>query len=592
MTLTRRRLLGGGATLAAAAAAAAVSIGEAEPAAAACTIAPAATPESVVMSRLSFGPTPTAVSAFRALGKTDDERYTAWVRRQLNPAGIPDAACDNRLATTQLKIRYNGVSEVRPLDLIKPDITVQYLWASRVKPRTLAWEERMRPYDEVRAATWIRAVYSERQLFEVLVDFWHNHFNVKATSDQRIAATWPIYDRIMRTHALGNFTSFVTAVAQSTAMMYYLDNASNRVSGGEGGNENFARELFELHTLGSDNYLKFYDQRSQIGTVSWGDETFVRGYIDDDVYEASYALTGWTVADGHWERQQLDDGSFYFDVSWHQPGGKRVLAANFDEIIENKASPIQEGYEVIRRVTRHLGTARTLCTKLVRRFVADDPPQALIDQAVNVWMANRDAPDQIKRVLEVILLSSACKTTFGQKVRRPLDAIWAYLRATGANLPSDQASVAGDASRGGYWGSLFYGADQSGHRLFGWDTPTGHPDTAAYWANTNGLLARWNMPYNVTQSWGGSVAIDVVAQTPAGATCEQLVDYWVARLIGFPVAAAVRKALVDFIAQGGPSNQPPWPLSAAPDYGDPEAIKDRIRALVQLIAASPEFSLC
>lgn len=590
MTLTRRRLLGGGATLAAAAAAAAAAIGDAEPAAA-CAVVPQAGPEAVAMNRLSFGPTPAAVAAYRALDSNESKRYAAWVNRQLNPAAIPDPLCDQRLAATRLKIRYTGVSEARPLDLIKPDVTTQSLWASRVRPRTLAWEERMRPYDEVRVATWIRAVYSERQLFEVLVDFWHNHFNVKASSDQRIAATWPIYDRIIRTHALGNFNAFVVAVAQSVAMMYYLDNVSNRVSGGEGGNENFARELFELHTLGSDNYLKFYDQRSQIGTVSWGDETFVRGYIDDDVYEASYALTGWTIADGHWDRPELNDGSFYFDVDWHQPGGKRVLAANFDQIIENKANPLQEGYEVIRRVSRHLGTARHLCTKLVRRFIADDPPQVVVDAAVQTWMANRDAPDQIKRVLETILLSGECRSTYGQKVRRPLEAAWGYLRATGANLPTDVADVNGDGSKGGYWGGLLYSADLSGHRLFGWDTPTGHPDKAAYWANTTGMLARWNMPYTITQSWGGGAAIDVVAQTPAGATCQQIVDFWVGRLIGFPVAPWVRKALVEFLAQGGSATQPPQPLPGVPDWGDPEAVKDRIRALVQLVAASPEFSL-
>jgi len=588
MTLTRRRLLGGGATLAAATVDALV---RPEPAEAACMVTPVVTPEAVAMSRLSFGPSPAAVAAFRALPGTDDERYTSWVRQQLDPARIPDAACDQRLEATRLKIRYGTVNEVRPLALIRPDVAVQALWSTRVVPRSLPWEERMRPYDEVRVATWIRAVYSQRQLFEVLVDFWHNHFNVKASADPRCAATWPIYDRLIRANALGNFSAFVTAVAQSPAMMYYLDNASNRVSGGEGGNENFARELFELHTLGSDNYLKFYDRRSQIGTVSWGDETFVRGYIDDDVYEASFAFTGWTIADGHWERPALNDGSFLFDLSWHQGGGKRVLIRDLDDIIESRANPIQEGHEVIRRLTRHPGTARNLCAKLARRFVADDPPEELVDAAVEVWMANRDAPDQIKRVLEHILLSDACRRTFGEKVRRPLEAIWAYLRATGADLPSDVTAIDGDATQGGFWSGLFWGADQSGHRLFGWDTPTGHPDRASFWVNTNSLLTRWNMTYNVVQPWGGNVAVDVVAQTPAGASCTQIVDFWLGRMVGFAVAPWVRAALVDFVSQGGDPAQPPRPLRSAPDWNDPAAIGDRIRALVQLIAASPEFSL-
>lgn len=595
MLVTRRSFMGGGVALAAGAAAAAadLALSRPQPALAACGYVPPASAEIVAMSRLSFGPRAEDVAAYRALGATDGARYTAWVRRQLAPAGIDDSACEQRIAATRLKISYSGVNEARPLSLLGAGIAQLWPLASG---SGIDWNERQRPYNEVRVASWIRAVYSKRQLFEVLVDFWHNHFNVKASSDQRIAATWPIYDRdVIRANALGNFRSFVEAVGKSVAMMYYLDNVSNKAAGGEGGNENYARELFELHTLGSDNYLKFYSDRAQIETITYNGKVYPQGYIDYDVYNASRCLTGWTIANG--QNGRPNSGAFFYEASWHDTYEKTVLAprplpgyAPAPNIPFNQPA-LKDGKDLFDLLCYHPGTARTICTKLCRRLIADNPPQEAIDAAVSVWMANQTAPDQIAKVVESILLSDACQATYGAKIRRPLEAIWAYLRAVGAELPSDVADVAGDTSKGDYWGSIFYGADQSGHRLFGWDTPTGHPDLAAYWANTNGMLVRWNLLYNLTQSWGGNVQIDVAGQTPAGASCTAIVDYWVDRLCGFTPSAATRSALISFLAQGSDPFAPPQPLSGAPDWGDPLAVQERITATVQLLAMSPDFHL-
>ncbi|GAB4436787.1 MAG: DUF1800 domain-containing protein [Chloroflexi bacterium OHK40] len=593
MTLTRRRLLGSGAALAAAATVAQTIVGEAEPAMAACAIVPQASPLIVAMHRLSNGPSPSDVAAFNALGSTDDERYERWVEQQLNPSTIDDSACESRIASTQLKIRYDSVNEVRPLQLLYA--SDEQLWARANSGMDMAYAERMRPYDEVRVATWIRAVYSRRQLFEVLVDFWHNHFNVKASSDQNIAATWPFYDQIIRAHALGNFRTFTRAVGRSVAMMYYLDNVSNRAAGGEGGNENYARELFELHTLGSDHYLKFYNDRGQIETITVGGQVYPVGYIDDDIYEASRCLTGWTIANGRDGRPNT--GAFYYKADWHDTYPKTVLAPRVmagvapAPNIPARQPDMKDGEDVFSLVCYHPGTARHVCTKLVRRLIADDPPQRVVDAAVEVWLANREAPDQLKQVIRTILLAPECRATFGAKMRRPLDVLWAYLRATGAELPSDVEQVGGDTSRGGYWASLFYTADQTGHRLFGWDTPTGHPDVASYWANTNGMLTRWNCIYNLTQSWGGNVQIDLIGQTNLGASCAAIVDAWTARLCGYALQPSVRSALIAFLAQGGDTNAPPQPLRGAPDWGAAEALHDRVRAMVHLLAMTPEYSL-
>jgi len=592
MTLTRRQLFGSGAALAASAVAAQTLLSAPEPALAACQALPPASPTSVAMNRLSNGMRARDLAAFNALGATPDERYERWVEQQLDPAAIDDSECEQRIAATRLKIRYGTVNQVRPLDLL--GASTEQLW-TRVSDSMLAWEERIRPYNEVRVATWIRAVYSRRQLFEVLVDFWHNHFNVRATSEGNIAATWPVYDRLIRTHALGNFRTFTEEVGKSTAMMLYLDNASNRAAGGEGGNENYARELFELHTLGSDNYLKFYDNRGLIEPVSYGEERFPRGYIDDDVYEASRCFTGWTIANGRDGRPNT--GEFVFKSDWHDTYPKTVLAVRPMEgiapapNIAPRQAGLADGQQVFDLVCFHPGTARHLCTRLARRLIADDPPRRVIDAAVEVWMANRRAPDQIRQVLRTILLAPECRTTYGAKMRRPLEAIWAYLRATEAQLPSDEESVGGDATRGGYWGSLFYNADLTGHRLFGWDTPTGHPDTASYWANTNALLVRWNNYYNMAQSWGGNVQIDIIGQTNLNEPCAQIVERWANRLCGFPIASWIQRDLATFLAFGGDVNAPPRPTSRAPDWGAIEGVHDRVRAMVHLLAMSPDFNL-
>jgi uncharacterized protein (DUF1800 family) len=595
MTLTRRSLLGSGAALATAAAVANTIAAEPRVALAdsTCQILPAASPGVVAMSRLSNGVSARDLAAFNALGATPDERYERWVDQQLNPGAIDDGECEARIAAARLKIRYGAVNEARPLQLL--DAPIEQLWPRASGSATPEYSERMRPYDEVRVATWIRAVHSRRQLFEVLVDFWHNHFNVKPSSDSAIAATFPLYDRIIRAHALGNFRTFVRDVGRSAAMMHYLDNVSNRSAGGEGGNENYARELFELHTLGSDNYLKFYNDRGQIEAISVDGQSYPAGYIDDDVYEASRCLTGWTIANGRDGRPNT--GAFFYKPDWHDTYPKTVLAPRVMEgvapapNIPARQADMKDGEDLFSLVCYHPGTARHLCTKLARRLIADEPPQRVVDEAVAIWLANREQPDQLLKVIRAILLAPECRGTFGGKMRRPLDAIWAYLRATGAELPVDEAAPGGDATKGGYWSSLFYTADQTGHRLFGWDTPTGHPDLASYWANTNGMLTRWNSFYTLTQSWGGNLRVDIIGQTNMGASCNAIVDSWIARLCGFEVMPWVRRDLVSFLAQGGDAGAPPRPRSGAPDWGSAEAVQDRVRAMVQLLAMAPEFNL-
>lgn len=599
MAVSRRGFLASAATLGAAIPAA--SLFDPIPVAgAAPQLAGTAPPlAQIALNRMGFGPRKGDVAAFNALGASDSARLAAYVEQQLNPAAIDDSACDARLAAARLKIQYDANTdpdpaksyparnEAAPLGTLSQTIAELWPRARGVAPYQ-PWSERVRPFEEVRVATWLRATYSRRQLNELLVDFWHNHFNVNAYADATIAATFPLYDRIMRANCLGNFRAMLEEVAKSVAMQYYLDNVSNKAGGGEGGNENYARELFELHTLGSDNYLKFYDDRGSVGTITYNGQTYVRGYIDRDVYEAARCLSGWTLNNGHWEHPNPDDGTFLFYNDWHDNALKIVLGVNFPY---NQG--INDGKQVFDLLCAHPGTARHICGKLCRRLIGDEPPGSVVEAAVATWMNNIAAPDQIKRVVRTILLSDAFATTWGKKVKRPFELVVSYLRATGAELPIDE--LLPNPNDGDYWGSLLWLYGAAGHRLFEWPTPTGFPDVASYWANTNGMLWRWNLPYLITQPWGGNVALDLRAQTDAdvpGGSCIQIVDSWIGKLCGFSITPAVRTALIDFLAQkalGGDPAQPPRPMNGEPNNS--QIISERIAATVQLLAMSPDFQV-
>jgi hypothetical protein len=130
----------------------------------------------------------------------------------------------------------------------------------------------------------------------------------------------------------------------------------------------------------------------------------------------------------------------------------------------------------------------------------------------------------------------------------------------------------------------------TGHRLFEWPTPTGYPDRTDYWSNTNSLLRRWNLPFVLTQSWGGNIQIDFAGQTNLTATCTQIVDFWIDRLCGYAVDPLVRAELIAFMAQAGSGDAPPKPLAGAPDWNKASGVIERLKAMVHLLAMSPDFS--
>lgn len=505
-----------------------------------------------VLNKCAYGPRPGDVAAFNALGSNDDSRLLAWLNRQLNPDSIPDTVCTNRITA-------GGYTT-----LTKP---LSQLWADHVRGGQNSGVERSYPCDEAACIKLIRAVYSERQLYEVMVDFWHNHFNVQGW-EYGIAPVFMHYDRDVmrgrnssnRLHAIGNFRALLEEVAKAPAMLIYLDNKSSR---GIGFNENFARELCELHTLGAENYYG----TATAGTIPrYGFDSpwpgLPKGYSDFYVYEAARCLTGWTMRDAHWEfpnQPAYDTGEFLYFAGWHDRAGKNFLAADWDELIEADGLAMADGRFVFDKLASHPGTAKHLCRKLCQRFISDDPPQALIESAAALWQSNWQAPDQITQVLRHILSSDAFKTTWTAKAKRPWEAIMHAMRATSTELtPKPRTSTWNSYSE------LTSRLQQTGHGPFNWPTPDGYPDHARKWQAVSPLSQTWRFLSRLPELRvpGGDensatayfqriqqVTAGAFPSGAAGTTAGAVVDFWINRIYGYMIEPERRQEVILFLGQ-------------------------------------------
>lgn len=541
-----------------------------------------------VFNKCAYGPRPGGVAAFNALGANDDARLAAWVDLQLDPDTLADAACDSRIAAA---------------NYATDGLTLAQLWSGYVRGAQSGGVERYWPCDEAACLKLLRAVYSERQLYEVMIDFWHNHFNVTGW-DFSIAPVFMHYDRdvIRGTHpgsgkryALGNFRALLEEVAKAPAMLMFLDNKSSR---GASYNENFARELCELHTLGAAHYYPTIDPNE----VPRDGSGAPLGYCDNDVYEAARALTGWTMRDDHWEFPDLpeyDTGEFLYHAPWHDKAGKYFMGYY---ILANRPA-MADGRTVFDRLCQHIGTARNLCRKLCRRFISDSPPEDLVESAAQIWKAQWQAPDQIAQVMRHILNSSAFKTTWGEKTKRPWEALMQAFRATSADITPKP--------RTGTWNSyseltsLF---QQTGHGPFRWPTPDGYPDHSRKWQAVSPLSQTWRVLSRLPELRipGGDenspsayfLRIEEVSRaqfpTPALATAGAVVDFWISRLHGYPILPARRDEIVCFLGQKTDPAQAAAVQLTWNNAWNSGALSGhytlaRLRAAVALVAMCPEF---
>jgi hypothetical protein len=326
---------------------------------------------------------------------------------------------------------------------------------------------------ELQQAKVLRAIYSEHQLEEVMTDFWFNHFNVFLNKDQDQYFVTTYERDVIRPNALGKFRDLLGAVAKSPAMLFYLDNwlsigPSSQASGVKPGqppkpgsrglNENYGRELMELHTLGVDG-----------------------GYTQGDVTEVARVFTGWTI-------QPLDQGwGFMFDPKRHDPGPKLVLGKHVAE------NGVNEGLQVLDMLSKNPATAKFISTKLARRFVADDPPPALVKQMAQTFL---DSDGDIKEVLRAMFRSKEfwSTTVYRKKVKTPLEFVASAIRATGTQVQNPMPVV--------------QALNKMGMPLYQMQPPTGYSTKAETWMNSDALLERLNFSVSLTGGNMGGVNFD------------------------------------------------------------------------------------
>ena len=629
-----------------------------------------------VLNRLGFGARPGDVEKVKKIG------IDKYIEQQLNPASIDDAVAENKvkgleifsMSTAELFEKYpnpgallrqlNGGkkaqadAQAKAGDKAGNQQDTAAVTADQQRERRQELNELYRKYDlrpagqilpQIVANRVLRAVYSERQLQEVMVDFWQNHFNVFSGKN---AVRWyiPSYERdVLRKNALGNFKDLLTATAMHPAMLFYLDNfqsvspnapapggnraANNQAlaerimrNGGQipprmrdrmrqrgitdeqidqrlrqirdnpqpkqakkqerGINENYARELMELHTLGVDG-----------------------GYTQKDIIEVAKAFTGWTIADptgyrkaaareitGQEDRKldrlqrmpgiadDLESGQFYFNDRWHEKGPKYVLGQKIDE------GGIKDGLKVLDILVNSQATAKFIAKELCVKFVSDNPSDALVGRVADAF--HRSGGD-IKTTLRTIFTDKEffAPENYRAKIKTPFELAVSSIRALGADTNGSPAMLAM--------------LNKLGEVPYGYQAPTGYPDKAEDWVNTGALLERMNFAIAVASNRIPGTSVNL--KSLDGKDKDQTLNNAIGSILGGEIADATKSTLKKQIDQPLPDVKPANEMvdnemassdaaSAGkgkganrqvrllPASGDPEVIK-----VVSLVLGSPDF---
>ncbi len=552
------------------------------------TAAPGLTEEQKIvhlLNRIGYGPRPGDVERVKRVG------LNAYIDEQLHPETIDDSASEARLTgLASLRMTIAEISEkypepqmvARTLGLSAPVEAIQQAMRAESRgmqddprsddPETTRQRretrEQIRAYyaehglqppqrllQELQAQKLIRAVHSERQLLEVMGDFWFNHFNVfwGKGADRRLTTDFDMH--AIRPHALGMFKDLLLATAKSPAMLFYLDNflssspdakmpdraARNSLQPREpfanelrkrqpGINENYARELMELHTLGVDG-----------------------GYTQRDVQEVARCFTGWTI-----ERPR-QDAKFVFRDWMHDTGEKVVLGHKIPA-----GGGIGDGEMVLAILAQHPSTARFIATKLARRFVSDNPPQALIDRVTAVYLRTDGS---IREMLRTIFTSPEfyAPEVYRAKIKSPLELGASAIRALNGNTDGSPR--------------LAQFVAKMGQPLYRYQAPTGFPDRAEQWVNTGALLERLNFGLALSASRIPGTTIDLTRVTSGIDPTQgnRLMERAVAVLLHGDVSPQTRAALDRQLTEDPPSSPVGPPV-------------DRLVAkAVGLVLGSPEF---
>ncbi|MEO8576553.1 MAG: DUF1800 domain-containing protein [Gemmatimonadales bacterium] len=509
------------------------------------------------LNRLTFGARPGDVQKARSTG------LDKWIDQQLHPEKIDDSSLEKFVA------RYNIIN--RPQNELLAEFTEVRRERQTLKRAagegmthedSIAYRKtgatRRQVVGQLQSARVARAVASNRQLEEVMTDFWLNHFNVFAQKGPPQPYYLAEYERdVIRPNSLGKFRDLLGAVAKSPAMLFYLDNARSMVDSTRprladigrnrgraraqvrpqlnqlrngGLNENYGRELLELHTLGVDG-----------------------GYTQQDVINVARALTGWTI------ERPVAGGGFIFRPQMHDAGEKVVLGHKL-----RAGRGIEEGEEVLDIVARHPSTARYIATKLVRRFVSDDPPQALVDQAAAVFTKT---DGDIREVVRTIITSNEfySERAYRSKVKSPFEVVVSAMRAMNAEPDSTPRTAQVIA--------------YLGEPIFGHQAPNGYPETGDAWMNTGAILNRINfgMAAAANRIPGARIAAIPGVDSLRSAPRSKQVDAVASILLGGSISPDTRMVLLSgenpLLANGKATDLPE--VSAAEMAAEPIAMEQQ-----------------
>lgn len=636
-----------------------------------------------VLNRLAFGARPGDVEKVKAIG------LNKFIEQQLNPSSINDSTAEAKLsnfdvlklsndelfskypapqALLALVAKENGMkpkelkAEVKEARQEKKDAKMETqdgAMPAQPKPQANSEEAMYREQiqemyvkynlgrpqqisQQLNASRILRAVYSEKQLNEVMVDFWSNHFNVFANK-QSVRWFLPEYDRdIIRPNALGNFKDLLMATAKSPAMLFYLDNFQsvgennqqtadlskqqdrlkqimnnpkarerfkqnqnltdeevdqrlkqmeqrmNQAKGQKRGiNENYAREIMELHTLGVDG-----------------------GYTQKDIQEVARAFTGWTITDPRGYRnannvtggkdkqadrqarlmglpEGMESGKFVFNARVHDSGEKFILGQKVNE------GGVNDGLKVIDILANHPSTAKFIAKKLAVKFVNDNPSEALVGRVADAFTKSSG---DIKTTLRALFTDPEfyAPENYRAKIKTPFEVVISGIRTIGAetNGMAVQQMLA-----------------KMGEPLYGWQAPTGFPDTAEDWVNTGALLERMNFAVALASNRIPGTKADLAKLGTASGDKARILDSYVAVMLHGEVSEATKSSLLKQLeqplmepsmgndnammenasmqrpnGQGGGQRGNAQQGRLLPPSGNPEVFK-----VVGLILGSPEF---
>ena len=439
------------------------------------------------LNRLGFGPRPGQVEQIEKTGLEN------WIQAQLHPESISDPVVDARLAQfPALGLSAAGLLDrYPPQDIaakrlgMKVDEYQKHLQDLAKQPggmNSLPFKDPNEIVNELMEAKMVRAVYSARQLAEQLSNFWFNHFNIFVYKDLDRWYLIPYERDAIRPHVLGKFRDLLEATAKSPAMLVYLDNSSSadphafdrlrlhpvRAQPGQklpplgpkrGLNENYGRELMELHTLGVDG-----------------------GYKQEDVMEVARAFTGWTI------ESPRENPVFYFDDRIHDLDPKRVLGKNI------KGGGIKDAEQVLDLLVKNQRTARHISLQLAEHFVADDPPPALVARMAKTFEKSKG---DLRAVMTTMIYSPEfwSRAAFRAKVKTPFELVASTTRALGADV--DQPL------------QLAQWVSRIGEPLYQCLTPNGYSDKAAAWVSTGALLNRVNFAVALTSNKVRGAQVDL-----------------------------------------------------------------------------------